>query len=83
MAESVAKSHLVSDRTRSVADIALEIEYPADAVPYAVGMGLAGGIRPQSWHWKWSEQPPRWKDQGSNLEFFSGSAAFIPDSTAV
>jgi hypothetical protein len=61
---------LVSDHTRSVADIALEIEYPADAVPYAVGMGLAGGIRPQSWHWKWSEQPPRWKDQGSNLEYF-------------
>jgi hypothetical protein len=61
---------LVSKRKRSVADIALELEYPAEAVPYAVGMGLTGGSRPQEWHWKWSEQPPRWKDQGSNLEFF-------------
>jgi hypothetical protein len=61
---------LVSSRTRSVADIALEIDYPADAAPYAVGMGLAGGRRPQAWHWKWSEQPPRWKEQGSNLEYF-------------
>ncbi len=61
---------LVSRRTRSVTDIVLEIAYAADAVPYAVGMGLSGGRRPQLWHWKWSEQPPRWSEQGSNLEFF-------------
>jgi Family of unknown function (DUF6067) len=61
---------LVSNRVRSVKDIALEIQYTADAVPYAIGMGVAGGKRPQAWHWKWSEQPPRWKEQGSNLEFF-------------
>jgi hypothetical protein len=61
---------LVSNRTRSVSQIALEIPYAADAVPYAVGMGLDGGKRPQAWQWKWSQQPPRWKEQGSNLEFF-------------
>ena len=24
----------------------------------------------RSWQWKWDEQPEKWKDQGSNLEYF-------------
>ena len=62
---------LVSRRTRPVSDIALEIPYAKDAAPYVVGMGLRGGKRPQNWQWKWSDQPASWKEQGSNLEFFS------------
>ena len=62
---------LVSLHTQLVSDIELEIPYAKDAVPYAVGMGLRGGERPPTWRWKWSEQPQRWKDQGSNLEFFT------------
>ncbi|MHB1838394.1 MAG: glycoside hydrolase domain-containing protein [Acidobacteriaceae bacterium] len=62
---------LVSLRIQSVSDIALEIPYVKNAVPYAVGMGLRGGRRPDTWQWMWSEQPQRWKDQGSNLECFT------------
>ncbi len=61
---------LTSGRTGSVSDITLEIPYIKERVPYAVGMSLKGGIRPRSWRWNWSEQPPRWKEQGSNLEYF-------------
>jgi hypothetical protein len=61
---------LRSLREARVSDIALEIPYLETAVPYSVGMGLAGGARPQSWQWRWSDQPQRWKEQGSNLEYF-------------
>lgn len=61
---------LTSSRAQSISDIALEIPYIKERVPYAVGMGLKGGIRPRSWRWNWVEQPPRWKEQGSNLEYF-------------
>jgi len=61
---------LVSKRTCSVSDIALEIPYTKTSATYAVGMALQGGTRPKNWKWKWSEQPARWKEQGSNLEFF-------------
>ena len=61
---------LASKQSQSVSDIALEIPYQKDVIPYAVGMGLPGGNRPDTWHWKWSEQPKRWKDQGSNLAYF-------------
>lgn len=61
---------LVSRRARSISDVVLEIPYAAEAATYAVGMGLKGGKRPQNWKWRWTEQPERWKEQGSNLEFF-------------
>ncbi len=61
---------LTSKQFQAVADIALEIPYLKDMVPYAVGMGLTGGRRPRSLRWSWSEQPQSWKDQGSNLEYF-------------
>jgi len=61
---------LRSLRESRVSDIALEIPYRKDAVPYSAGMGLAGGTRPGSWQWKWTDQPARWKEQGSNLEYF-------------
>jgi glycosyl hydrolase family 123 len=54
----------------SVSDIALEIPYRKEVALYAAGMGLDGGYRPQSWQWSWSEQPQRWREQGSNLEYF-------------
>ncbi|HZY63053.1 MAG TPA: glycoside hydrolase domain-containing protein, partial [Edaphobacter sp.] len=61
---------LSSEQSKSVSGVALEIAFPGEAVPYAVGMALKGGARPQSWQWKWSKQPERWKDQGSNREYF-------------
>ena len=61
---------LLSAQSQSVPDIALQIPCLKEAVPYAVGMGLKGGNRPRAWQWKWSEQPQRWIDQGSNPEFF-------------
>ena len=61
---------LVSRRGRSVSDIALDIAYPKKEMLYAVGMSLKGGARPAAWQWKWSDQPERWKEQGSNLEYF-------------
>lgn len=61
---------LVSKRRQSVSDIALEIPYLKDGVPYAVGMGLPGGARPQSWKWSWAEQPQTWKEQGIDLGYF-------------
>jgi hypothetical protein len=33
-------------------------------------MSLKGGTRPETWQWNWKDQPPRWKEQGSNLEYF-------------
>lgn len=61
---------LVSRRGRSVSDIALEIAYLKKEMPYAVGMSLKGGTRPVTWQWKWTDQPARWSEQGSNLEYF-------------
>ncbi|GGA60110.1 hypothetical protein GCM10011507_09610 [Edaphobacter acidisoli] len=61
---------LSSRQTQSVSNIVLEIPYKKELAPYAVGMGLKGGERSRSWQWKWSQQPQRWKDQGSNLDFF-------------
>jgi hypothetical protein len=61
---------LRSLRENSASDIALEIPYRKASARFSAGMGLAGGERPSSWRWKWSEQPERWKDQGSNLEYF-------------
>jgi hypothetical protein len=61
---------LLSRRGRSVSDIALEIAYLEKQVPYAVGMSLKGGARPDAWQWNWTDQPARWKEQGSNLEYF-------------
>lgn len=60
----------VCKQSQSISDIALNIIYLKDSVPYAVGMGLTGGRRQSSWNWKWSQQPQRWKDQGSNLDYF-------------
>jgi hypothetical protein len=57
-------------RSGLVAEIALEIPYFKNKVPYAVGMNLQGGYRPAAWQWKWSDQKPGWKEQGSNLEYF-------------
>lgn len=61
---------LVSRWDRSVSDIALEIAYLKKEMPYAVGMSLKGGTRPVAWQWKWTDQPARWSEQGSNLEYF-------------
>lgn len=61
---------LVSDRSQSLPEIALEIPYIKESAPYAVGMGLKGGNRPRTWQWKWTDQPQKWKERGSNLEFF-------------
>jgi hypothetical protein len=61
---------LTAKSARAVSNIVLNVPFPKAAVPYAVGMGLKGGARPASWKWAWSEQPQRWKDQGSNLEYF-------------
>jgi hypothetical protein len=61
---------LRAQRDTAVSDVALEIPYRKDAAPYAAGMGLNGGRRPAEWQWKWTDQPPRWREQGSNLEYF-------------
>jgi len=61
---------LRNSRDRNVSNIALEIPYAKNKVPFAVGMNLRGGNRPASWQWKWSDQKPGWKEQGSNLEYF-------------
>lgn len=61
---------LRSLRENNASDIALEIPYRKAAARYSAGMGLTGGERPASWQWKWSDQPERWKEQGSNLEYF-------------
>lgn len=61
---------LQSRRSRTVADIALEIFYFKKEVPYAAGMSLKGGTRPGTWRWNWADQPQAWKQQGSNLEYF-------------
>lgn len=61
---------LRSERDSEVSDIALEIPLRAEAVPYVLGMGHNGGRRPAAWDWKWTDQPQRWKDQNSNLEYF-------------
>ena len=61
---------LASERDVEVSDIALEIPFVKTRVPYIVGMGLNGGKRPEHWQWHWTDQPRRWKDQWSNLEYF-------------
>jgi hypothetical protein len=61
---------MVCRRTTSISDVALEVLYKNETVPYAVGMGLKGGKKPRSWSWRWTDQPQAWKDQGSNLEYF-------------
>lgn len=61
---------LTSKRHQTISDIALEIPYIKDRVPYAAGMGLRGGVRPQRWKWGWAEQPEAWKEQGIDLGFF-------------
>ena len=61
---------LRSLRDAAVSDIALEIPYLKAVARFAAGMGLTGGERPRAWQWKWTDQPPRWKDQGNNLEYF-------------
>lgn len=61
---------LRSERAIDAWDIALEIPFRAETVPYSAGMGLDGGRRPKQWQWKWTDQPQRWRDQGSNLEYF-------------
>lgn len=61
---------LTSTRYQTIADIALEIPYIKDQVPYAVGMGLRGGERPQRWKWRWVDQPESWKEQGIDQGFF-------------
>jgi hypothetical protein len=61
---------LMSDRTIWIEDIALEVPYRKDAVPFAVGMGLKGGRRPAAWSWRWTEQHSGWKEQGSSLDYF-------------
>ena len=61
---------LVSRRDTDVSDIALEIPFLKNRVPYVAGMGLNGGKRPEHWQWHWTEQPQRWKDQWSNLKYF-------------
>jgi len=61
---------LVCHRTTSISNVALEVLYKNEVVPYAVGMGLKGGKKPRSWSWRWTDQPQAWKDQGSNLEYF-------------
>ncbi len=61
---------LSANAAAKVSDMALELPLREAAVPYSAGMGLTGGKRPAAWHWKWTEQPQRWRDQGSNLEYF-------------
>lgn len=61
---------IISKRQASLSDVALEIPYRADKVLYSVGMSLKGGTRPPSWKWTWTDQPQRWKAQGSNLDYF-------------
>lgn len=66
----LCKVTLTSKRHQTISDIALEIPYIKDRVPYAVAMGLSGGERPQRWKWTWAEQPDFWKEQGIDLGFF-------------
>jgi len=61
---------LTASRTTRIEDIALEIPFIRDRVPYMAGMGRRGGKRPQNWTWHWDEQPETWKRQGCNLEYF-------------
>ena len=61
---------LASQREVEVSDVALEIPFVKSRVPYVAGMGLHGGKRPEHWQWHWTDQPRRWKDQWSNLEYF-------------
>ncbi|MCP5119009.1 MAG: hypothetical protein GY953_50035, partial [bacterium] len=61
---------LTASSSLDVSDIALKIPLRKAMVPYVAGMGLNGGRRPREWQWTWNEQPQRWTDQGSNLEYF-------------
>ena len=61
---------LEARQAADISDIALEIPLLKDRVPYMAGMGFNGGKRPEHWQWHWTDQPQRWKDQWSNLEYF-------------
>ncbi len=44
---------LASDQDIKVNDIRLEIPMAKDMTRYMMGMGFKGGIRPETFHWKW------------------------------
>ena len=61
---------LLPNKSFTATDISLEIPLMREVASYAAGMGLNGGQRASQWQWTWSQQPQRWKDQASNLEYF-------------
>jgi len=50
------KVELSSNENIGVKDIRLEIPIIKDVARYSMGMGLKGGFRPQTFHWKWDQK---------------------------
>jgi hypothetical protein len=47
------RCELATARAVNVKDVRLEIPRTADTTKYAIGLGLYGGLRPESLDWKW------------------------------
>ncbi len=44
---------LRADEAMELRDVRLELPLRREAVPYLMGLGRKGGLRPASWRWKW------------------------------
>jgi len=50
------KVKLSSAKNIKLRDIRLEIPIIRDVAKYAMGMGIKGGFRPETFHWKWDQK---------------------------